>query len=759
MQKPLAELLRPKSIEEYIGQKHLMGEGGILHTAITTDSLHSMILWGPPGVGKTTLALLIAEVTGANFFMLSAINSGVKDIRDIIEQAKKSEKQAILFIDEIHRFSKSQQDSLLGAVEQGIVTLIGATTENPSFEVISPLLSRCQVYVLQNLTKEELCQIMIHCIEYLQQAMDCTITLQEDEALLRISSGDARKLINAVELVTETLRNNGNNIVITNDIVSKIIQQKLAIYDKKGENHYDIISAFIKSIRGSDPNAAVYWMARMLNAGEDPLFIARRMIILASEDIGNANPNALLLANNCFQAVHHIGMPEARIVLAQTATYLSSSPKSNAAYMAIEEASSWVTKTGNLPVPLHLRNAPTKLMKEIGYGQDYKYAHAYDHNFTEQEFLPVSISGLKLYDPQNNPRENELRKYLKSCWKDKYGYIILWLVGFFSILFSLSAQDIHYSQFYAAPLQLNPALTGTFDGIVRMSLNQKTQWMSVTKPYTTFSATVDAPIFKSNVRRVLLGMGVYFNTDRAGDSKYSSHQTCLSISLTKSLDRRNQNKLHFGFYGGFVQRTVNYATLYFDEQFIDGFFDPNNPISENFGREKFFFFDCGIGTSYSYTPSEKFSFSVGVSASHLNHPNQSLYNNISVLPIKTITHLSTTIRLNKTVFLSPMMFAAFQKQYREIVFGSNLTYILKKNSYTERLAMGFGLFYRWADAVIANTYIEWQNIRFTFSYDINSSTLTRASQVRGGFEFSLSYIYKKPRIYRIGHEPCPFEIL
>ncbi|MEG1555230.1 MAG: replication-associated recombination protein A, partial [Bacteroidales bacterium] len=418
MQKPLAEILRPKSIECYIGQEHLMGKGAVLRTAIENDTLHSMILWGPPGVGKTTLALLIAEVTGADFYMLSAISSGVKEIREVIEKAKSSDRKSILFIDEIHRFSKAQQDSLLGAVEQGVVTLIGATTENPSFEVISPLLSRCQVYVLKNLEKEHLEKIIETAKLYLENHLACEMNIIENEALLRISGGDARKLINAIELVAWAIKPQKGKILIDNDTVLKIIQKNLVIYDKKGEQHYDIISAFIKSIRGSDPNAALYWMARMLTAGEDPLFIARRMIILASEDIGNANPNALLLANNCFQAVHHIGMPEARIVLAQTAIYLASSPKSNASYKGIEEAIEWVNKTGDLPVPLHIRNAPTQLMKDIGYGTGYQYAHAYENNFAEQEFLPSSIGGKKFYEPQNNPRENELRRYLKNCWKD-----------------------------------------------------------------------------------------------------------------------------------------------------------------------------------------------------------------------------------------------------------------------------------------------------------------------------------------------------
>ena len=399
-----------------------MGKGAVLRNAIEQRNIQSMIFWGPPGVGKTTLALLIAELVDADFFLLSAINSGVKDIRDVIEKAKKSEKKSLLFIDEIHRFSKSQQDSLLGAVEQGIITLIGATTENPSFEVISPLLSRCQVYVLKSLSRENLETILGTAVAYLSEQMSCKIEIEDTEALLRISGGDARKLLNAIELVSWMTKPVDGVIHVTHQQVVHVIQQNLALYDKKGEQHYDIISAFIKSMRGSDPNAAVYWMARMLIGGEDPLFIARRMVILASEDIGNANPNALLLANNCFQAVNVIGMPEARIPLAQTAIYLASSPKSNASYMAIDNAIALVKQTGDLPVPLHIRNAPTKLMKELGYHKGYQYAHDFEHNFVNQEFLPAQIAGTTLYEPQNNPRENELRRYLKSCWNEKYKY-------------------------------------------------------------------------------------------------------------------------------------------------------------------------------------------------------------------------------------------------------------------------------------------------------------------------------------------------
>jgi len=419
--KPLAEILRPKTLSQYIGQQHLVGEGAVLRNAIENNALHSMILWGPPGVGKTTLALLIAQLVNAQFYMLSAINSGVKDIRDIIDKAKESGEKTILFIDEIHRFSKSQQDSLLGAVEQGIVTLIGATTENPSFEVISPLLSRCQVYVLKALEVNDLNVILDNAKQHLEKHLKTLIEIEETEALFRVSGGDARKLLNAIELVMQFTKPESGKLVVTNDLVMKCIQKNLALYDKKGEQHYDIISAFIKSMRGSDPNAAVYWLARMIEAGEDPLFIARRMIILASEDIGNANPNALLLANSCFQAVHQIGMPEARIILSQTVIYLASSPKSNASYMAIDEALDWVRKTGDLPVPLHLRNSPTPLMKKLDYGKDYKYAHSFENNFTDLEFLPESISGKKFYEPQNNARENEIRNYLKKCW-EKYKY-------------------------------------------------------------------------------------------------------------------------------------------------------------------------------------------------------------------------------------------------------------------------------------------------------------------------------------------------
>ncbi|MCF8365141.1 MAG: replication-associated recombination protein A [Bacteroidales bacterium] len=419
-QTPLAELLRPDSLEGYIGQEHLLGEGAILRRSIESGNLPSMILWGPPGVGKTTLAFIISQTLSRPFYTLSAINSGVKDVRGVIESAK-NESSAILFIDEIHRFSKSQQDSLLGAVETGIITLIGATTENPSFEVISPLLSRCQVYILRPLDKKHLQAMIAGALAHLEKALNKKIEIEEDEALLRISGGDARKLFNAIELVVKS-QQNAREISITNHAVMETIQQNMAIYDKAGEQHYDIISAFIKSMRGSDPNAAVYWLARMIEGGEDPKFIARRMLILASEDIGNANPNALLLANACFDAINKIGWPEGRIILSQTAVYLATSSKSNSTYLAIDEALALVRKTGDLPVPLHIRNAPTQLMKEIGYGKDYKYAHSYDNNFADQEFLPEKIKNTKFYDPGKNAREEETRRWLKSRWKGKYGY-------------------------------------------------------------------------------------------------------------------------------------------------------------------------------------------------------------------------------------------------------------------------------------------------------------------------------------------------
>lgn len=422
MNVPLAEALRPQTLDEYKGQEHIAGPDGVLRKAIASGSIPSMIFWGPPGVGKTTLAFIIARTLDQPFYTLSAVSSGVKEVREVIASAKESQKGAILFIDEIHRFNKSQQDSLLHAVEKGIIVLIGATTENPSFEVISPLLSRCQVYILKNLDKAVLIEILENGKSYLEKQYSASIELAETEALLRISGGDSRKLLNALELVVSFENPGAVPVKITNEKVMNAIQKNLAIYDKAGEMHYDVISAFIKSMRGSDPNAAVYWLARMIEAGEDPKFIARRMLILASEDIGNANPNALLLAQSCFEAVNVIGFPECRIILSQTAIYLASSAKSNASYMAIENALQMAERTGNLPVPLHLRNAPTKLMKEIGYGKAYKYAHDFDHNFAELEFLPDSISGHKFYDPQDNPRENEIRARLQKLWKNKYKY-------------------------------------------------------------------------------------------------------------------------------------------------------------------------------------------------------------------------------------------------------------------------------------------------------------------------------------------------
>lgn len=418
MNKPLAEILRPQSLDEYVGQKHLVGEDAILRKAIEKGDIPSMILWGPPGVGKTTLANIIADTLSVPFYNLSAINSGVKDVREVIERASKTA-NAVLFVDEIHRFSKNQQDSLLGAVEQGIVRLIGATTENPSFEVISPLLSRCQVYVLRSLEREDLISIIDRAVAYYAQTEQRTVTIKECEALLRISGGDARKLMNALELVVAQFK---GDCVIDNATVCSIVQQNLATYDKKGEQHYDIISAFIKSVRGSDPNAAVYWLARMIAGGEDPLFIARRMIILASEDIGNANPNALLLANACFDAVNKIGMPEGRIILSQTAVYLATSPKSNSTYLAIGKALELVEKTGDLPVPLHLRNAPTNLMKQIGYRNDYMYSHDYQNHFVQQQFMPDSLQTLELYSPSDNPREQKTREELRKMWYGVYKY-------------------------------------------------------------------------------------------------------------------------------------------------------------------------------------------------------------------------------------------------------------------------------------------------------------------------------------------------
>lgn len=465
MNPPLAEQLRPQQLSDYIGQSHLMGEGAVLQKAIQSGTLPSMILWGPPGVGKTTLAYLISLTLKRPFFTLSAVQSGVKDVREVLLKAEayladsrqrqkapslfeapaestpmdKAPAPPILFIDEIHRFSKSQQDSLLAAVEKGTVTFIGATTENPSFEVITPLLSRCQVYVLQSLSSEELDLMIDRAVAYIERQLGWKVEVRESAALKRISGGDGRKLLNALDIVVSLLGGRtagttgggadasgpgmGNTaIVLTDKIVADIIQQNIATYDRDGENHYDLISAFIKSMRGSDPNAAVYYLGRMLAGGEDPKFIARRMLILASEDIGNANPNALLLANACFDTVHKIGYPECRITLSQTAIYLACSPKSNAAYMAIDVALEKIKQTGDLPVPLQIRNAPTTLMKDLGYGQNYRYAHDYAGNFADMDFLPSGLEGFKFYDPGDNPKEQEIRRHLRQLWQEKYGY-------------------------------------------------------------------------------------------------------------------------------------------------------------------------------------------------------------------------------------------------------------------------------------------------------------------------------------------------
>lgn len=419
---PLAERIRPRNLSEYVGQTHIVGEDAPLRKALKNGVIPSIILWGPPGVGKTTLAQLISNELDRPFYTLSAINSGVKDIREVIDKVKSQGlfggSNAILFIDEIHRFSKSQQDSLLAAVEKGIITLIGATTENPSFEVISALLSRCQVYVLKHHTKEELEFILHRALNNDEILKQKHILLEESDALLRLSGGDARKLLNILEIVV----NNLTDGKINNEVVTNTIQENLALYDKNGEQHYDIISAFIKSMRGSDPNAAVYWLARMVEGGEDPKFIARRLIIFASEDIGNANPTALVIANNTFQAVNVVGWPESRIILSQCVTYLASSPKSNSAYQAIGNAQELVRTTGNLPVPLHIRNAPTQLMKELNYGKGYQYSHNHTKELHQQEFLPEEISGTRLFEPGTTKREAELRHFLKLVWKDKYGY-------------------------------------------------------------------------------------------------------------------------------------------------------------------------------------------------------------------------------------------------------------------------------------------------------------------------------------------------
>jgi len=415
---PLAERVRPSTLDELVGQKHLTGKGSILRTAIENGKIPSMILWGQPGTGKTTIAHIIAHTLKVPFFQLSAISSGVKEVREVIEEAK-TKTGCILFIDEIHRFNKGQQDALLGAVEKGVITLIGATTENPSFEVNSALLSRCQVYVLKPLNEKDLIQLLHQAIKKDEFLRKKNIEIKETEALINISGGDARKLLNLLELVVDA---EGDNVALTDNLVMDVAQKRIALYDKKGEQHYDIISAFIKSMRGSDPNAAVYWLARMIEGGEDVKFIARRMVILASEDIGNANPTALVMANATFEAVNKIGYPESSLILSQCAIYLASSAKSNAATTAIGDAMNAVKEHGDLPVPLHIRNAPTRLMKNLGYGKNYQYSHSYEGNFSEQEYLPKEIAGTKFYDPGKNAREEELRKFLRSLWKEKYGY-------------------------------------------------------------------------------------------------------------------------------------------------------------------------------------------------------------------------------------------------------------------------------------------------------------------------------------------------
>lgn len=421
---PLAERLRPKRLDDYIGQEHLVGPNSVLRNVIKSGNIPSIILWGPPGTGKTTLANIISEELDRPFFTLSAISSGVKDVRDVIDKAQKpglfNTSPPILFIDEIHRFSKAQQDSLLGAVEKGTVTLIGATTENPSFEVISALLSRSQVYILKPLEKENLIQLLERAKAEEEKVKLKKITITEHEAMLRLSGGDARKLLNIFELVINSVI--PKQVNITNELVTSLVQEKIALYDKSGEQHYDIISAFIKSIRGSDPNGALYWLARMIEGGEDPLFIARRILISASEDIGNANPTALVIANNCFQAVNVIGYPECSIILSQAVVYLACSPKSNASYMGIKKAKAIVAETGNLSVPMHLRNAPTKLMNDLGYGENYQYSHDFEQNFKAQEYLPEEISSTQIYDPGHNAKEDEFRKRLKTFWQEKYGY-------------------------------------------------------------------------------------------------------------------------------------------------------------------------------------------------------------------------------------------------------------------------------------------------------------------------------------------------
>ena len=423
---PLAERMRPATLDDFVGQQHLLGPGAVIRKMIESGNMSSFILWGPPGCGKTTLARIIANSLQRDFYTLSAVSSGVKDVRDVISKASNgrlfnAHGAPILFIDEIHRFNKSQQDALLGAVESGVVVLSGATTENPSFEVISPLLSRCRVYVFKSLEIKDLSILLNRALERDAELKALNIKVLETEPLFRFSGGDGRKLLNILELVVMN-QISAKEIVIDDKTVTDILQENIALYDKNGEQHYDIISAFIKSIRGSDPNGAIYWMARMLAGGEDPLFIARRMLILASEDVGLANPNAALLAQSCFDAVHQVGMPEARIILAETCIYLATSPKSNSAYMAIDNALAAVEKGTPLPVPLHLRNAPTSLMKELGYAKDYKYAHSFEGNFVDQEFLPEEISGTKFYEPGENSKENSLREHLRRLWGDKYKY-------------------------------------------------------------------------------------------------------------------------------------------------------------------------------------------------------------------------------------------------------------------------------------------------------------------------------------------------
>lgn len=421
---PLAERLRPKTLDEYVGQDHLVGPNSVLRQVIKTGKIPSFILWGPPGVGKTTLARIIANQQERPFYTLSAISSGVKDVREVIQKAKSAQffdrPNPILFIDEIHRFSKSQQDSLLGAVEQGIITLIGATTENPSFEVISPLLSRCQIYVLKPLENRDLDKLLAHALSKDVFLKTKKIVIEEKEAILKYAGGDARKLYNILDILIA--EDQESELLITNELVLAKIQENLAMYDKNGELHYDIISAFIKSLRGSDPNAAVYWLARMIEGGEDPKFIARRLVIFAAEDIGLANPNALLMANTCFDAIHKIGWPEGRIILSEASIYLATSQKSNSAYVAINKAQALVKETGNLPVPLHLRNSPTKLMKELDYGKNYKYPHDYKQQFVLEKYLPDELNETKLWCPDNNPKENELSKRMRQLWKDKYSY-------------------------------------------------------------------------------------------------------------------------------------------------------------------------------------------------------------------------------------------------------------------------------------------------------------------------------------------------